>query len=99
MKLNSLLILTALIVSSLSPLTGPISLTSTDQVKYFVSLDVCHASGAATSVNADAPSLPERPFTQVPVEFTELIKTNKVSYSPSLFSIQIDRPPRAYSEI
>jgi hypothetical protein len=64
-------------------------------MKYFVTLDVCHVSGAVTSINADAPALHEPTSTQVPLEFTEFIKTNNMSYSPSLFSIQIERPPRA----
>jgi hypothetical protein len=81
-------------VSVFSPSAVHISLSPTDQVKYFVSLDVCNASGSFMSANADTPSLHECPCKPVPFEFAAFFETNASTFALSLFSVQVERPPR-----
>jgi hypothetical protein len=95
MQLSSIWIIVALVVSMISPITAHVTISSHNQEQRIVSLDVCSASGSFISANDNSPSLHECCCTQVPFEFTECIKTNNLSYSPSLFSIQLERPPRA----
>ncbi len=94
MKLRSILTLTALIVSILSPFAAHISISPTGQAKCYVSLDICDASGAFVSSDADTPSLHECACKPTPFESAGYIGTANSSFAPSLFSIQIERPPR-----
>jgi hypothetical protein len=95
MKLRSILTLAALIVSILSPFTAHISIFPTDQAKYFVSLDICDASGAFVSADADTPLLHECACKPVPFECAEYIKGNDLAFIPSLYSIQVEHPPKS----
>ncbi len=94
MQSNRMWIIVGLVLSMLSPIIAHVSISSHNQGERIVSLDVCNASGAFMSANGDHPALNERACTQAPLEFTEFIKTNNLSYSPSPFSVQIERPPR-----
>ena len=96
MRLNTLFILAALLVSVLSPLSSHVSISSTGQTKYFVSLDVCNASGAILSAgNADTPVLHEGPYKPVPFKFAEFIEKDNSSFDPFLYFVLIDRPPKS----
>jgi hypothetical protein len=94
--LNTLIILAALLVSILSPLTAHISISPTGQMKYFVSLDVCNAPGTFSSAdNANAPALHEGTCNPVPFKFAEFIEAYNSSFNPSFYFIAIDRPPKS----
>ncbi|MDA8432856.1 MAG: hypothetical protein M0Z60_07830 [Nitrospiraceae bacterium] len=86
------LLLAVLVISLCSPCAAQISF-SAGQGKCLASLDVCNTSGAALSVHADVPSLPELVVGMMPLACTELIKPENFLFSPSLFAIQAERPP------
>ncbi len=94
MKLSSILILGALVVAIFSPFTAHISISPADHAKYFVSLDVCNASGLFMSANADTPSLHECTCKPVPFEVAFFIEAENSSFAPFLSSSQIEQPPR-----
>jgi hypothetical protein len=76
-----------------SPITAHVTVSSRNHQKCITSLDVCGASGSFTSANGNAPCLHECCCKQAPLEFAELIEANKSFFSPSLFPLQIERPP------
>jgi len=92
--LNTIFILLALLVAILSPLTAHVSIPSADHAKYFVTLDVCSASGSFLSANADAPSLLEGFCIPASYEFAEFFQPGSTPPVSSLFSVQIEQPPR-----
>lgn len=93
MKLRGAVILVVLVISIFLPVTGQISVAA-GPTEYLVSLDVCDAAGSFMSASADVPSLLECPVSHAPLELVEYIESSDSFFSPSLFSIQIERPPR-----
>lgn len=88
-------IIVALIVSMLSPITAHVTISSHNQEKCIVSLDVCNASGSFISANGDTPLLLESPFKPLSFEFAEYIEPGSFSYTPALYFSQLERPPRS----
>jgi len=86
--------LVTLIVSIFSPFTAHIQISPITQVNFFVTLDVCHASGSFMSSNSDTPSFPEYPCKPATYEFVEFIEIHNPFFTPSLRYVQIERPPR-----
>ncbi len=86
--------LAAFIVSILSPLTFHFSIAPGDHISYMVALDVCDASGGVMSAGSEAPALHECSSNPKRCEFAGLIEAAKPSFLSSLFSVQIERPPR-----
>ena len=95
MKLSSIFILAALVVSIASSFAPPISIAPSDQDNYLVSLDVCSTSGVLLSDTSDTPLLHECACKPVPFEFAEYIKGNDLTFTPSLYFIQVERPPKS----
>jgi hypothetical protein len=95
MKSKAILILVVLVVSVLSPFTVNIAMSSPDGVQYLVSLDVCHASGAFVSTNADSPLLLESPCKPVPFESVVYLEPSSLLYVPALYFSRLERPPRS----
>ena len=93
MRSNSIWIIVALVVSMLSPITAHVTISSHNQEKCIISLDVCNASGSFLSANVNAPSLHECCCKLAPLEFAEFIEANNSFFSPSLFPLKIERPP------
>jgi len=94
MKISSVMIIAALVISIFAPFTAHIPISRADEAKFFVSLDVCNASGAFMSANADSPLLHECSFNPALFEFAEYIETSNLSFTPSLYFVQLERPPR-----
>jgi len=92
MKTGSLLLLAVLCLSLVSPLT--IHLASAGQEEHFVTLDVCHATDASLSANADSPALFESPCRSVTLEFAGFHEPGSIVFIPYLSSLQQERPPR-----
>jgi hypothetical protein len=95
MKLSGILILASLVISILPPFTVHIPTVPHDQAKYLISLDVCSASGALVSDTSDTPLLHECACKPTPLEFAEYIQDGNLSFAPSLYFIQIERPPKS----
>ena len=93
MRSNSIWIIAALVVSMLSPITAHVTISSHNQERCIISLNVCNASGSSISANANAPSLHECCCELAPLEFAELIEANNSGFSLSLFLLKIERPP------
>ena len=92
MRLSSLILLTVLCLALMSPLT--VHLASAGQEEHLVTLDVCHASDASLSVNADNPVLFESPFRPLTPEFAGFHEPGSIVFTPYLSSLQQERPPR-----
>jgi len=91
-QILGLLILIALSLSIISPLS--INISFTHDGTYLVTLDVCHASSPPLSVNTDMPYQHESPSQLAVLEATDLYETLDPKFSPLLITLQIDHPPR-----
>jgi len=95
MRLRTLLILLALVVSLSSPLTAHVPILPTDQVNCFVTLDVCHAYGSYISTNADGACLHEphcQLLTPACAGFVDILDYHSRPYT---LSFQLERPPKS----
>lgn len=92
MRPNSVILLAVLCLSLVSPLT--IHLAPAGQGEHFVTLDVCHASDASLSVNADSPVLYESPSRLLAPGFAGFYETGSVVFAPYVSLLQQERPPR-----
>ncbi len=92
MRIKCLLVLLALTVSVISPLT--IHVSTSDKQAIIIALDVCHASGDTFSVNAETPVVHECFCNPAPLEISEFVETCSSSFASSIFSVQIEQPPR-----
>ena len=97
MKIRALLILIALTLSILSPLSVSPSrhVRRTDDHSYIVTLDVCKTAGSAVSVSTDTPALQECPSKVFPFDFYEYTEVIYPQSKPSLIAFQLKRPPKA----
>jgi hypothetical protein len=93
-KKHAIIILLALLVSVLVPLTSQLSISPSDRTQHLVSLDVCSSPGSFISASADFPSVTECQFKPAVFESVGLIEGNIPHFSSSLFSLQIEQPPR-----
>lgn len=92
MRLSSIILLAVLCFSLVSPLT--MHLASAGQEEHLVTLDVCHATDASLSVNADSPVLYECPCSPFTPEFAGFHEPGSIVFTPHLSSLQEERPPR-----
>jgi len=93
MKIQRILVVIALSLSVLSPLS--VSISPLDDHSYIMTLDVCNASGSALSVNADAPALLESSGKLCPLAFCGHTEVIYSACKLSLLSSQLERPPRS----
>jgi hypothetical protein len=94
MKVCTLLIFVALLVSISSPYTAHLSTVPTDQTTHFVALDVCHANGSYISTNADGAYLHEPPRQLLPLSFARFIDIADHHFHPNVLLFRLERPPR-----
>jgi hypothetical protein len=94
MKLSAILILIVLGLSLFLPVTVHISLPSANHIKCLVSLDVCNASASFMSAHSDIQGLFECPCDPAPLEGVKQNETEVASFALSLFSLQIEKPPK-----
>lgn len=87
------MILAVICLSLASPLT--LHLASAGHEERFVTLDVCHATDASLSVNADSPVLYESPCSLRTLEFSGFLEPDHIVFTPSISSLQAERPPRS----
>lgn len=92
MRIRTVLILIALSVSIISPLSAHISVSSNGT--FLITLDVCIAAGCALSVNQYLPCLYEYQFEFPVLEITDLFDNSNPAFKPLLIAFQMDRPPR-----
>ncbi len=95
MRISSTLILAVMVFFIFSPATPHVFISSTGQANYFIALDVCDAPGSLVPSNADIPSLYERPCSPELFETVQYIESDDLSFSPSLYFVQLERPPRS----
>jgi hypothetical protein len=93
MKYSSIILLAVLCLSLASPLT--LHLASAGHQEHLVTLDVCHASDASLSVNADSPVLFESPCSLRTLEFSGFHEPDHIVFTPYISSLQAERPPRS----
>lgn len=95
MRAPGILILIAISFMIFTPLSVSISFTSESEISYILTLDVCHASDGAGSVNSDLPVFCENTFILVFLESVQCIEPqNSLVLSFDLPFLQ-DRPPQA----
>ncbi len=94
MKARGIFILIPLVVMLFMPLTLHVSDASADEVKYFVSLDVCNGSGFFMPGDDD-PSLHEAIGKPVAPGFEGFLERDEPSFDILSVSALIERPPKA----
>lgn len=93
MKLTGVLILLALSVFIISPLS--IQVSPSDKGTCIAALDVCHAAGSAVSLNADAPAVLECPCGFHPLELSGLADISNRHFHPNVLFSRLERPPKS----
>ena len=91
MKLSVILLLVSLMLTLTAPCTFTISLS--DNVTVLVTHDVCNASHAAISANADTPAVQQSICTLVPVGPAGYIETDKRQAKAFIVVFNEDHPP------
>ena len=99
MRSSSIWIIVALVVSMLSPITAQVTISSHNQEKCIGSLDVCNTSGSFISAHSEIPFLHESPCTDCPLKFAGCLKPDNLSFSPSWYFVQLERPPKPWPEV
>lgn len=94
MKAGSILLLLALIVSVISPLSPVVSHASDKGKAMLLTLDVCDKTGQSLSSNADMISIHECQSKFIPLGFSGFHRISNPALSSSLISFQKERPPR-----
>lgn len=94
MKIGSILVLFALIVSVILPLHPVVSHASDKGKAMLLTLDVCDKVGQSLSSNADMVSIHECQSKFIPLEFYGFQRISNPAFSSSLISFQKERPPR-----
>lgn len=92
MKTRCWLVLLALSLSLLSPLS--INISPSDKDTFIVTLDVCHAAGSAVSLNSDMPVIYDHPVGMRSLEFAGFVATSDYRTDRDILSFQLERPPR-----
>ena len=82
-----------LIVSIAVPFKLQIATSQNSKIAFIFTLNVCHASDASLSVNADSPSLYECPCTPPSPQFDGFYEKSEPSTVYFLLSFQKERPP------
>jgi hypothetical protein len=95
MRLHTLLLVFALLLSISSPYTAHLSIAPTDQTNYFVTLNVCDAHGLYISTNADGSCLHE-PFRQIlPLALAGFIDISDHHFQPDTLFFPLEHPPKS----
>ncbi len=95
MRISSALILTAVILSILSPVSSHVFISSAGETNYFIAFDVCDTGGSLVPSCADVPSLLEHLCSPEPFETVEYIEPINPSFSPSWYFVQLEHPPKS----
>ncbi len=93
MKMRSLFLLFAVSLSVFSPLSINIPLSGGDAC--FVTLDVCHASGSAVSLDSDMTAIDEYVGKALPLELAGFVEVSDHRPDPDVIFFELDRPPRS----
>jgi len=92
MKAGTVFILLALALSIVSPLS--ITLSSSGDGTFLISLDVCSAANPAVSSHSSVPAIHECPCLIRPAESIGLLMIIDPVFHPFLISSEDDQPPR-----
>jgi len=95
MKLSGIVVLAALCLSILTPLTVHTIGTFSGNSQQLVTLDVCHASDSSLSVNAGSPSLIESPCNPEPLTLCCYSVIADPLLTLSLIPSRQERPPQS----
>ncbi len=93
MKMRSLFLLIAVLLSLFSPLS--INIPFSDRDACIVTLDVCHASGSAVSLDSDMTALDECARKVLPLELAGFVEVPDHRPDQDVIFFQLDRPPRS----
>lgn len=93
MKISTFFLLASLMLTITAPFTLHIS--PADNITVLVTLDVCHASNAAISVNGETPAVQQSIFILALYSLTEYYDAANFPTKPSVVISQKDRPPKA----
>lgn len=91
---SALILLITLMFSIFSPLTVQLTISPESRATFLVTLDVCHASGAALSVSSEMPFLCEGTVSIDRLETTRSHVSENESSFPLLIPYPEERPPR-----
>ncbi len=90
MRLTSIMIVIAIVLSILSP-PGVVSLQAGPATPSIQTLDVCHRTGAG--INPDLPYIYECPCKPLSLQFAGVCTTCNTPAKPLLFTFRDERPP------
>ncbi len=93
MKMRGLFLLLAFSLSVFSPLS--INIPRSDRYAYFVTLDVCHASDSAVSIDSDMTAIDECVGKALPLELAGFFEISDHRPVPDVMFFELDRPPKS----
>lgn len=93
MKIKAAILVAALLLSATAPFSIHISVSQ--NVPVLISLDICNASVAALSVNADATVIQESSFKLVIPAFSGYVSPPDPGYLSLMLPSKQERPPEA----
>ncbi|MEW6738855.1 MAG: hypothetical protein AB1325_02975 [Nitrospirota bacterium] len=93
MKIKSILVLIAIIVSIASPFHPAVSYASDSNGTKIFTLDVCNASSPSLSVNADMPFVYECPCKHISLGFASFYEGLNPVFNTFLVVFQKEYPP------
>lgn len=92
MKIRGVIVLLAVLLSILSPLSVNISLSG--DTTYIVTLNVCGTEGSAVSSVSDMPAIKECAWEAIPIEVSGPVEFSSLHKDTNIVFIEMDRPPR-----
>ena len=92
MKVQTIIVLTAILVSALLPASLPYLALSNDD-HAIGALDVCHSATPALSSGGEMPFLNECACNPVPATVVAFFATSTSLFSQTLFTFRNERPP------
>jgi len=95
MKVGSILLLLAVFLSLLAPLSPAAPHSGDNDKSAIFSIDICDNSGQPLSVNADTPFLGEHTVGLIFPGAAALHTVSQPLFNHLLFSVQEERPPKA----
>jgi hypothetical protein len=95
MKFSSIFLLAALVATIFSPVTMRVSRSRSDHEEHFASVDVCNGSDYSVSTATEIPALHESQCVLLPLDAADCFEAGDPSFTSFLFSVPIERPPKA----
>ena len=92
MKARALVILFALTVSIVAPLS--VAPSPAGGGTFLVTLDVCDAANPAVSANSTMPGIHESPCIIIPAVFVDFTRITSLMFHPLLIATQEEHPPK-----